>query len=129
VASPQTSSIEIRLFWISACLIAGGTLLSWLSFGGRIGVSFLAGSALGGLNFAWLRQAVNSAFSRDPSESKLQVTIGFFLRLLLIPLCLYAMIRFLFFSVLAVVAGLAVFICSIFLEGVLEAFQARVRVK
>jgi len=32
------------------------------------------------------------------------------------------MIRFLFVDVIAAVAGFAVFICSVFIEGILEAF-------
>ena len=125
VANLQTRSLEIRLFRISAWLIACGTILTWILIDARHAISFLAGGVLGCVNMAWLRQAVNSAFSRNPAESTLRITMGFFLRLLLIPLCLYAMIRFLFLSVLAAVAGFAVFICSVFVEGILEAFMPR----
>jgi hypothetical protein len=52
----------------------------------------------------------------------LRVLAGFICRLLLIPLCLYAMMRFLFLDVIAAVAGFALFVCSVFVEGILEAF-------
>lgn len=70
----------------------------------------------------WLRSTIHAIFAGDPKRSKIQVLAGFFLRLLLIPLCLYVMIRFLFLDILAAVAGFAVFVCSVFVEGVLEAF-------
>ena len=67
---------------------------------------------------------MNAAILNDQKSSKRRILAGYFLRLLLIPLCLYAMIRFLFLGVLAAVAGFAVFNCSIFVEGVLEAFKS-----
>ena len=110
---------------IGICLVAGGSILVGTVYGLGIGASFLAGGALGGLNLAWLRQTVTSAFARNPSRLKTRILVGFFLRLLLIPLFLYVMLRFLFLSVPAAVAGFAVFNCSIFVEGVLEAFGSR----
>jgi hypothetical protein len=118
----RTSGVEKRLLWIGILLIAAGGLLSWTCFGGRAGVSFVAGGALAGGHMIWLRSTIHAIFAGDPKRSKIQVLAGFFLRLLLIPLCLYVMIRFLFLDILAAVAGFAVFVCSVFVEGVLEAF-------
>ena len=96
--------------------------MAWAGFGGRIGLSFLAGGALAGGHIIWLRSTIGAVFARDPERSKIKILAGFFLRLLLIPLCLYVMIRFLFLDIIAAVAGFAVFVCSVFAEGVLEAF-------
>ncbi len=117
----RTMNIEGRIFRIGAWLTAGGSLLAGLLFGMKAGVSFLAGGALAGINLAMLRAAVNAAIFYDPKRSKRRILAGYFLRLLLIPLCLYAMIRFLFLGILAAVAGFALFNCSIFIEGILEA--------
>ncbi len=114
--------LERRLFWLGIWLAAGGTVLVWALFGLRAGLSFAAGAALGGGDISWLRSSIGVILSGDLKRSKTQVLAGFFLRLLLIPLCLYAMIRFLFLDIVAAVAGIAVFICSVFVEGVLEAF-------
>ncbi len=120
-------NIERRIFWIGVWLAAGGSLLTWFLFGFRNGASFLAGGALAGLNLLMLRTAVTAALFYDPKRSKRRILAGYFLRLLLIPLCLYAMIRFLFLGVIAAVGGFAVFNCSIFVEGVLEALKGSSR--
>jgi hypothetical protein len=116
------AGIELRLFRISLGIALAGCVLVWLAMGMRSGLSFAAGSALGGVNLSWLRHTLAAIFSDDLKRAKFKVLGGFFLRLLLIPLCLYVMIRFLFLDVVAAVAGFAVFICSVFVEGVLEAF-------
>ena len=115
-------ALERRLVWIGFGLTAGGSVLAWCVFGGRAGLSFIAGALLAGANLAWLHGTVGAIFFGDPKRSKSQVLAGFFLRLLLIPLALYAMIRFLFLDILAAMAGFAVFVCSVFVEGILEAF-------
>ncbi len=116
------TNIESRLFRISLGIALAGCLLIWLYTGVRSSLSFAAGAALGGANLTWLRSTLAAVFSGDLKRAKFKVLGGFFLRLLLIPLCLYVMIRFLFLDILAAVAGFAVFICSVFVEGVLEAF-------
>jgi hypothetical protein len=110
------------LLWLGIGMAAGGSLLVLILFGGRAALSFAAGAALAGADLTWLRSSIGAILSGDLSRSKSQVLAGVFLRLLLIPLCLYVMIRFLFMDILAAVAGFAVFICSVFVEGVLEAF-------
>jgi hypothetical protein len=119
----RNSSLERRLFWLGVGLAATGTLAAWVFFGSNAGWSFMAGSALAGGNMLWLRSSIGSLLLRDPKRSKIQVLGGYFLRLMLIPLCLYVMIRFLFLNVIAAVAGLAVLVCSVFIEGILEAFS------
>lgn len=113
--------IERRLYRIGACLLVMGSLLTWILFGLFKAVSFLLGGTLAASNFVWFQWSVGELVGNDPKSSKRRVLAGFFLRLLLIPLALYVMMRFLFFSLPAAVAGLAVFYCSVFVEGVLEA--------
>jgi hypothetical protein len=110
------------LLWLGIGLAAVGSVLALVLFGMRASLSFAAGAALGGADLSWLRCSIGVLLSGDLKRSKSQVLAGFILRLLLIPLCLYVMIRFLFLDILAAVAGFAVFICSVFVEGVLEAF-------
>jgi hypothetical protein len=100
-----------------------GTLPAWYLFGLRAGISFVAGGVLAALNLAWLDRIAGILVMIDPKVSKRRMLTGFFLRLLLLPLGLYVMIRFLFLSVPAAVAGLTVFYCSVFVEGILEAFE------
>ena len=121
----KTKVIERRLFWIGAGLVVAGGLLVAIVFNLRSAGSLLSGGFLGALNLLWIRQSVNALTLDDPKRSKRLAFIGFFLRLLLIPLTLYAMIRFLFMSIPAAVAGFAVFNCSVFVEGILEAFETR----
>jgi len=120
-------SLEKRLLQLGLGLALVGTILTWVLFGGGAGLSFLAGALLAAGDLAWLRTSIGLVLSREPKGAKSKVLAGFFLRLLLIPLCLYVMIRFLFLNLLAAVAGFAVFLCSVFVEGILEAFGSSPR--
>jgi hypothetical protein len=115
--------VERRIFMLGAGLIAAGGATAWFFFGAKPAISLLAGGVLAALNMAWLRQTVQAITLNDAKTSKYRVLAGFFLRLLLIPLCLYAMIRFLFWTMSAAVAGFALFHCGLFLEGILEALN------
>lgn len=117
LASPQ---IEKRIFLLGAGLLAAGAVVTFTWFDAISTVSLLAGGGLAALNVAWLRRTVRAITPGDTKAPKRHVLAGFVLRLLLIPLCLYAMIRFLFWDIIAAVAGFALFHCSIFLEGILE---------
>ena len=118
------NDLERRLLWAGASLVGIGTILAGAVFGLVHGISFLAGGLLAAVNLALLRHAVSSARLRPSKRSNVRVLVGYFLRLLLIPLFLYVSMRFFFLSVVAAVAGFAVFNCSIFIEGVLEAFKS-----
>lgn len=119
--------IERRLVWIGIWLVLAGSVLAGLRFGLMTGASFLAGGALAAVNLSWLRQVVSGFVFSDPKTSRRRLLAGYIVRLVLIPLSLYAMIRFLSLSIPAAVAGFAVFNCSVFVEGVLEAFGYRPR--
>src|SRR5512140_369001 len=114
---------EKRVFRIGILVIALGSVAIFPFFGLRAGGSFLAGGALSAVSLLWLRHSVGSLTLANAKHSKQRALAGFLLRLLLIPLCLYVMIRVLHISVPAAVAGFAAFHCSIFIEGILEAFE------
>jgi len=116
-----TSALEKRVFYIGACLVLGGAALVWMLFGFRSGVSFLAGGLLAGLNLAWLRQWIGSMLRRDLRRSQARILVSFFLRLMLIPLSLYAMMRLLFLGVAPLMAGFALFHFGVLIEAILEA--------
>jgi hypothetical protein len=105
-------------------MVLTGAFLTWPIFGVRLGASFLMGGVLAGVSMAWLRHTVNSMVFHDRRRSITRVIGGFILRLMLIPLCLYAMIRFLYVGIIAAVGGFAVFNCSIFVEGLHEALKS-----
>ncbi len=117
----SNAQVERRIFLLGALLIAVGSAATLIFFGRLPALSVLAGGLLAALNMAWLRHTIRQVTLQDPQISKRRVLAGFTFRLLLIPLCLYAMIRFLFWSIPAAVAGFTLFHCSIFLEGILEA--------
>jgi ATP synthase I chain len=119
--------IERRLAWIGIGLVLAGSVVTAVRFGLLTGASFLAGGALAAVNLAWLRQIVSGFAFSDPKTSRRRLLAGYIVRLVLIPLGLYAMIRFFSLSIPAAVAGFAVFNCSVFVEGVLEAFGYRPR--
>ena len=127
MTSLDLKRIERRLAWIGVGLVLIGSVVTALRFGILTGVSFFAGGALAAGNLSWLRQTVTGFVFSDPQRSKRRLLAGYIVRLVLIPLTLYAMIRFLSLSIPAAVAGFAVFNCSVFVEGVLEAFGYRPR--
>jgi hypothetical protein len=123
MSPPSNRLVERRIFALGAALEVAGMAVVWLIWGFVTAISFIAGGVLAALNMAWLRHTVRSVGFNDPNVSKRHILAGFILRLLLIPLCLYAMIRFLFWSISAAVAGFALFHCSLLLEGILEALN------
>ena len=116
------TALERRLFLIGAALVACGTVVAAATLGWRTAFSIAGGGLLGGGGLLWLRRSVAGIFFHDLKRSKSRIITGFLLRLLLIPLGLYVMIRFLFLGAAATVAGFAAFYCSILIEGILEAF-------
>jgi hypothetical protein len=127
--SLKANNIERRLFNLGALLVGAGCLLAGLFYGYRTLLSLVAGGAIAAINLGLLRSTVNSIVFYQPEKSKRRIIVGYFLRLLLIPLSLYAMIRFLFLSIPAAVLGFALFNCNIFVEGILEAVKAGSKTK
>lgn len=120
MSESEHRKLETRLIHIGTWLAAAGGVLTWFFFDLCHALSFLGGSFLAGISILWLRGVLNAALLQERKAPKWRVLTGFLLRLMLIPLCLYAMIRFLFLSVPAAVAGFAVVHGSILVEGILE---------
>ena len=120
----EANDIELRIFRAGVCLVAAGSVLTGLVYDFRQGVSFLAGGLLSAANLGMLRHTVNTTLLRRSGGFTLRVVGGYVLRVVLIPLCLYAMMRFLFLGIIAATAGFAAFSCGIFLEGIFEAFKS-----
>ena len=121
MTNPDNRWVETRLLRIAASLVGAGSVVTALLFDIRQASSFLCGGILAGVSVLWLRKVLNAIVLQDSKASKRHALAGFALRLLLIPLGLYVMIRFLFLGVAAAVAGFAACHCSIFVEGILEA--------
>ena len=117
---------ESRSFRTGGILVAIGTILTALIFGYAHAACFLAGGLLSAVNMLMLRRSINTALSRA-ANPRLRTAGSYLLRLLLIPLCLYAIMRLFFFGIIAAIAGFAVFGCGIFLEGVFEVFKGSSR--
>jgi len=122
----KSDAFESRSFRMGGILVCGGTILAALIFGFPYGVCFLAGGLLAALNMSMLSRSINSALSRA-ANPKFRTVGAYILRLLLIPLCLYVIMRLFFLGIIAAIAGFAVFGCGIFLEGVLEVFRGKSR--
>jgi hypothetical protein len=122
----SSGRFERRLFWIGGWLVAAGSLATALIFGLKYGASFLAGGMLSAVNLRLLIRTVNSALGRSAQNSKvsgIRIATAYILRLLLIPICLYAIMHFFFFGIIAATAGFVVFSSSILIEGIFEAFK------
>ncbi len=124
VTDSENRRVERRLILIVAWLLSAGCIATWIVFDLVQATSFLCGGVLAVASMLWLRGGMNTVVLSDRKTSKRSVLAGFVLRLMLIPICLYAMIRFLFLGLAAAVAGFAVCHCSVLIEGILEAISS-----
>ena len=125
MTNPDNRRLELRLLKIASWLVAGGTALTGFFFGMRQAASFACGGVLAGISVFSLRALMSSMVLQDRKASKRRALAGFVLRLLLIPLGLYAMIRFLFLSPIAIIAGFSLFYLAVPVEGLLEAIGSK----
>jgi len=114
-------ALRRRILWLGSGLVVLAALLVTLVIGLRTGLSLAAGGVLGAANVAWVGGTAEGLRLAEAERSRTRVLGGYLVRLVLILLALYATIRLHFLSAPAAVAGFAVFYCSIFVEGVLEA--------
>jgi len=121
------NALERRIFLVGALLVVIGSIVACAGFSLVHGFSFLLGGLLSAVNLALLRHTVTSALMRRAKRSTIRILSGYFFRLLLIPLCLYAVIRLVSVSIIAAIAGFAVFNSGVLVEGVMEAFKSRPR--
>ena len=120
----SSGKFERRLFLIGGWLVAAGSLTTGLVFGWNYGASFLAGGLLSAINLRLLIRTVNSALARSSKISSIRIAAVYIFRLLLIPLCLYAIMHFFFNGIIAATAGFVVFSSGILLEGIFEAVKS-----
>jgi len=120
----SSSAFERKVFWIGMWMVAGGTIVTALIFGLKHGVSFLLGGLLSAINLKLLIRTVNAALARSNRISSIRITAGYILRLLLIPLCLYAIMHFFFPGIIAATAGFVVFSSGFLIEGIFEAAKS-----
>ena len=124
----SSATFEQRAFRIGAWLVAVGSVGTGLIFGLKYGISFLAGGLLSAVNMRLLIRTINAALARSSRISGIRITAGYILRLLLIPLCLYAIMHFFFSGIIAATAGFVVFSSGILIEGIFEAAQKQPKV-
>jgi hypothetical protein len=124
VVLPDLPALRRRLLWTGSGLVVLSGVLAGLVIDARAGLSVTAGGALAAVNLAWTGAAMERMLLTQPERARRSATAGYLLRLMLILLVLYATIRLHFLSAPAAVAGFAVFYCSIFVEGVLEALAS-----
>ncbi len=113
---------ESRSFRMGAILVLAGTIGTALIFGFPRGICFMAGGLLAAINIVMLRNSINAALRRSENP-KFRTVASYILRLLLIPIGLYVIMRIFFSGVIAAIAGFAVFGCGVFLEAILEAIK------
>ncbi|MBN1571373.1 MAG: ATP synthase subunit I [Acidobacteria bacterium] len=119
----SSTKFERRAFWIGGWLVAFGSLAAGMIFGWKFGTSFLAGGLLSAINLRLLIRTVNGALAGSNKVHGVRIAATYILRLLLIPICLYAIMHFFFFGIIAATAGFVVFSSGILIEGIFEGFK------
>lgn len=110
-----------RVSWIILALALTGSSAIALAKGARIGLAFLIGAVISYASFWGWRQVVDAI---TPTSRK-RSSIPFVLRILLLLVLAYAIIRFLRLNVAAVASGLFVSAAAVLLELVFELIYAR----
>ena len=106
-----------------AIAVAIGVPLLWWKLGWQSAALLLVGAAISGSGvFEWLRlmtatMARMAADDAHPPRPLAPVLIGFFLRLAAALALLYVSLRYLHGSVYALIAGLALGVIALFIEG------------
>jgi hypothetical protein len=107
------------------------TIGLWVAFGLRMGIGFAIGCAISGLNFYWLKRAVNAfadratqAVSDENKRDSRGAATRFLLRYALIGLVAYVIFKSSIVSLSSLMAGLFVPVAAILCEAVYETFIA-----
>jgi hypothetical protein len=110
-----------RVSWIILALALIGSAVMALVKGARIGLAFLVGAMVSYASFWGWRQVVDAV---TPAPRK-RSSFPFILRILLLFVLAYAIIRFLGLNVAAAASGLLVSAAAVLLELVFELIYAR----
>ena len=110
-----------RVSWIILALALTGSAVMALVKGARIGLAFLVGAMVSYARFWGWRQVVHAV---TPAPRK-RSSFPFVLRILLLFVLAYAIIRFLGLNVAAAASGLLVSAAAVLLELVFELIYAR----
>ena len=110
-----------RVSWIILALALTGSAVMTLVKGARIGLAFLVGAIVSYASFWGWRQVVDAV---TPAPRK-RSSFPFVLRILLLFVLAYAIIRFLGLNVAAAASGLLVSAAAVFLELIFELIYAR----
>jgi hypothetical protein len=110
-----------RVSWIILALALTGSAVMALVKGARIGLAFLVGAMVSYASFWGWRQVVDAV---TPAPRK-RSSFPFVLRILLLFVLAYAIIRFLGLNVAAAGSGLLVSAAGVLLELVIELISAK----
>ncbi len=100
-------------------------LFCWAFAGFRAGVSCGIGGVLAAASLGWLSRTIRAALAPQETPPIRRFLVVYVLRLMLIPLGLYAMLRLHFFSLPAALVGLAAFHMAVLVEGICQAIGGR----
>lgn len=101
----------------AAILAAAAGLLGALTWGWLVGLSLIAGTAMGLLNFSWMHQGIDALLVAERRKAVRRLVVKYLARLVLILVFLYAMIRVSFSSLMAALAGLFIVLVALTWEG------------
>ena len=110
-----------RFVWLAAAI---GAVISTLTGHWPSILGFLAGAAIGILNFRWLKRGVG-LLGRSERPPKLRSAVFLGMRYVFLGLALYAMMNFFGNSLMAVLAGLLIPVAAAILEILYELIYAR----
>jgi ATP synthase I chain len=125
MTTPEPLSFEgaaARIGKILQAIAVIGTVGALVLGGWKMGLGFLAGAVLSGLNFHWLHKLVRGMGTDAPSRSR-TVILGF--RYLILGIGAYVIVRLFRINPRAVLAGLFALTAAVFVEVIVEIVYAR----
>ncbi len=109
-------------------LAAGAVPLVWLGYGWSFAAAFVAGCAIGGINFYWLKRTVSALADRATQSGHTEkgrgVLLRFLMRYVLIALGVYVIFHSSAFIVYGLLTGLFLPVGAIVCEAAYEAYVA-----
>lgn len=132
IAAEEKESVSLshtRILWTMAVVVILGATASFIFIDAKFGFGILIGGILSFLNYYWLKKSLKDIFSQTGENSRPSfLTLNYFLRYLGIAAAIWILYEVNFFSIIAVLLGMAAIAPAIVIEGliiILTSFSKR----
>ena len=128
IAADQEKLVSLshtRILWTMAIVVILGAIAGFILIDTGFGWGILIGGILSFLNYYWLKKSLRDIFSGDAEGSRPSfLTLNYILRYVGLALAIWVLYEIKFFSIIAVLLGMASFAIAILIEGLIIIFTS-----